>query len=61
MKLYHGSNIVVDCPVVEKGRPFKDFGRVAFLSYSEISRTLLLVSIIKAQVTYMVNCRMNYL
>ncbi|MBP3717504.1 MAG: DUF3990 domain-containing protein [Paludibacteraceae bacterium] len=34
MKLYHGSNIVVDCPVVEKGRPFKDFGRGFYLSDS---------------------------
>lgn len=32
MKLYHGSNIVVDCPEVAKGKPYKDFGQGFYLS-----------------------------
>ena len=32
MKLYHGSNIVVDQPTVDKGKPFKDFGQGFYLS-----------------------------
>lgn len=32
MKLYHGSNIVVDHPEVAKGKPYKDFGRGFYLS-----------------------------
>lgn len=32
MKLYHGSNIVVDCPEINKGKPFKDFGQGFYLS-----------------------------
>lgn len=32
MKLYHGSNIVVDHPDITKGKPFKDFGQGFYLS-----------------------------
>lgn len=32
MKLYHGSNIVVDHPEISKGKPFKDFGQGFYLS-----------------------------
>lgn len=32
MKLYHGSNVIVDHPEVAKGKPFKDFGRGFYLS-----------------------------
>ena len=32
MKLYHGSNIIVDHPEVGKGKPFKDFGQGFYLS-----------------------------
>ncbi len=32
MKLYHGSNIVVCSPEVNKGKPFKDFGQGFYLS-----------------------------
>ena len=32
MKLYHGSNIVVDHPEIAKGKPFKDFGQGFYLS-----------------------------
>lgn len=32
MKLYHGSNVIVDNPEVAKGKPFKDFGRGFYLS-----------------------------
>lgn len=32
MKLYHGSNVIVDLPEVAKGKPFKDFGRGFYLS-----------------------------
>lgn len=32
MKLYHGSNIVVNHPDLTKGKPFKDFGQGFYLS-----------------------------
>lgn len=32
MKLYHGSNIVVDNPEITKGKPYKDFGQGFYLS-----------------------------
>ena len=32
MKLYHGSNIVVDHPDITKGKPFRDFGQGFYLS-----------------------------
>lgn len=32
MKLYHGSNIVVNHPEIAKGKPFKDFGQGFYLS-----------------------------
>lgn len=32
MKLYHGSNIIVEHPSVVKGKPFKDFGQGFYLS-----------------------------
>lgn len=32
MKLYHGSNVVVENPDVTKGKPYKDFGRGFYLS-----------------------------
>lgn len=32
MKLYHGSNIVVDHPEIAKGKLYKDFGRGFYLS-----------------------------
>lgn len=32
MKLYHGSNIIVDRPEINKGKPFKDFGQGFYLS-----------------------------
>lgn len=32
MKLYHGSNIVVDHPEIAKCKPFKDFGQGFYLS-----------------------------
>ena len=34
MKLYHGSNVIVDHPEIAKGKPFKDFGRGFYLSDS---------------------------
>lgn len=38
MKLYHGSNIVVDQPEIAKGKPYKDFGSLRvkrFETYTE--------------------------
>ena len=32
MKLYHGSDILVTNPGIEKGRPYKDFGKGFYLS-----------------------------
>ncbi|MCQ2199667.1 MAG: DUF3990 domain-containing protein [Paludibacteraceae bacterium] len=32
MKLYHGSNVVVSCPDLSRGKPFKDFGQGFYLS-----------------------------
>ena len=32
MKLFHGSNTVVDHPEIAKGKPFKDFGQGFYLS-----------------------------
>lgn len=32
MKLYHGSNIVVNNPEITKGKPYKDFGQGFYLS-----------------------------
>ncbi len=32
MRLYHGSNVVVDHPNLAKGKPFKDFGQGFYLS-----------------------------
>lgn len=32
MKLYHGSNVIVDHPEIAKGKPFKDFGQGFYLS-----------------------------
>lgn len=32
MKLYHGSNVVVEHPEIGKGKPFKDFGQGFYLS-----------------------------
>ncbi|MBQ0155947.1 MAG: DUF3990 domain-containing protein [Bacteroidales bacterium] len=34
MKLYHGSNIVINHPDLTKGKPFKDFGQGFYLSDS---------------------------
>lgn len=34
MKLYHGSDIIVDRPEISKGKPFKDFGQGFYLSDS---------------------------
>ena len=32
MRLYHGSDILVTNPEIEKGRPYKDFGKGFYLS-----------------------------
>ena len=32
MKLYHGSDIIVSCPDIHKGKPYKDFGQGFYLS-----------------------------
>lgn len=32
MKLYHGSNLEIDCPDLSRSKPFKDFGRGFYLS-----------------------------
>lgn len=32
MKLYHGSDILITKPEIEKGRPYKDFGKGFYLS-----------------------------
>ena len=32
MKLYHGSNMVVEVPDLTKSKPYKDFGRGFYLS-----------------------------
>lgn len=32
MRLYHGSDIIVKVPDLEKGKPFKDFGKGFYLS-----------------------------
>lgn len=34
MRLYHGSNMVVEKPEIAKGKPYKDFGRGFYLSDS---------------------------
>lgn len=35
MKLYHGSNVVIDKIDLSKSRPFKDFGKAFYLSADE--------------------------
>ena len=35
MKLYHGSNVVIEKIDLSKSRPFKDFGRAFYLSADE--------------------------
>ena len=35
MKLYHGSNVVIDKIDLSKSRPFKDFGKAFYLSDNE--------------------------
>lgn len=35
MKLYHGSDILVEKPEIAKGKPFKDFGQGFYLSADE--------------------------
>ena len=32
MKLYHGSNMEIDCPDLSRSKPFKDFGQGFYLS-----------------------------
>lgn len=35
MKLYHGSNVIIEKIDLSKSRPFKDFGRAFYLSADE--------------------------
>lgn len=43
MKLYHGSDILVCVPDIDKGKPFKDFGKGFYLS-SDLQQAMAMAS-----------------
>lgn len=51
MRLYHGSNVMIDKPDLSRSKPFKDFGRGFYLSHDEnqaLERARQVVDLLKA-------------